>query len=197
MVFDDVPVSLTLLIAIKNPAFALSPLDIRCVLPLKQTDPTMSLLTLSLPAGFSLHEGTPADLSDMMKVMEIAFENDGPNRVVTKDVVRTEDIHPYMVEHYAPRWALPDIKVWKVVEDESGYVHVFHIFQFPLLFYHVFLLPSFLRTSFQTNQYQQNGRMGSRPTTMEYHTRDDPRDNWVSEGTSQSPRRRYTRRREH
>lgn len=81
----------------------------------------------SLPAGFSLKQAIiPDDLPSMMHVYNEAFHGEALYRAITDNIEDVATIVPYLIEYQAPRWAVPDIKVWKIVRDDTGYVSLSH-----------------------------------------------------------------------
>jgi hypothetical protein len=75
----------------------------------------------SLPPGFKLSEGDISDSDEIWQLCEDAFGDDEIWQVVFKGC-KKEDIHLWVMSVLSPRWNLPDITLYKIVEESTGYV---------------------------------------------------------------------------
>ena len=74
----------------------------------------------ALAPGFKFSEGTLADSDEIWRVCEDAFEEDDIWKAAVKGC-KKEDIHPWVKSNFAPRWNLPDITIYKITEESTGY----------------------------------------------------------------------------
>lgn len=72
-----------------------------------------------LPPGFKLIEAPLSDSDEMWRLCEIAFADDEIWKAAFSNV-KEEDIHPWVMAVFTPRWNLPDISFYKIVEESSG-----------------------------------------------------------------------------
>ena len=77
-------------------------------------------MTKALAPGFKLSEGTLADSDEIWRVCEDAFEKDDIWQAAVKGC-KKEDIHPWVMSIFTPRWNLPDITFYKITEESTGY----------------------------------------------------------------------------
>jgi hypothetical protein len=75
----------------------------------------------ALPCGFVLKEADTSDADELWRVLEKAYATDAVWWVTFKDC-NEEDIHPWVMSVFSPRWLFPDITIYKIVEESSGYV---------------------------------------------------------------------------
>ncbi len=77
---------------------------------------------MTLPPGFTLSEAPSSDHLDgrLWEMYMASYKTDGHWICITKDIVRPEEILPYMIQNFVPRWIMPDITTYKITEDSTG-----------------------------------------------------------------------------
>jgi len=85
-----------------------------------------------LAPGFTLSEGSLADSNsdEIWRLLEDAYENDEVWQVAFKEC-KKEDIHPWVMNTFTPRWNLPDITFYKITEESTGRIAGWTALQFP------------------------------------------------------------------
>ncbi|KAL9616041.1 MAG: hypothetical protein Q9160_009042 [Pyrenula sp. 1 TL-2023] len=83
-----------------------------------------------MPEGFSLGEGTPSDLSDMMTIVLLGWTDDGMWKPMTRNV-SFEAQHEYLTRHFGKRFSLPGYPFVVVRENESGKVVAWTSLRYP------------------------------------------------------------------
>ena len=73
-----------------------------------------------LPPGFKLSEGTGTDSDEIWQLCEEAFGEDEFWKFVCLDC-KKEDMHPWIMNFFSPRWNLPDVTIYKITEESTGY----------------------------------------------------------------------------
>lgn len=73
-----------------------------------------------LAPGFKLSEGTLADSDEIWQLFEDASEADGMWPAIFGGC-KKEDIHPWFMRIFIHRWNFPDITVYKITEESTGY----------------------------------------------------------------------------
>lgn len=76
---------------------------------------------LTLDPNFTISTALPSDMDEVFRMMELAHYNDGVWKHARKKVP-DEELHVWLMEVLAPRWDMPDIETYKIVENSSGYV---------------------------------------------------------------------------
>jgi hypothetical protein len=73
-----------------------------------------------LASGFKLIEGNDGNLDEIVQVMVDAFKEDGIWKAAFKNC-KKEDIHSWAMNVFPRRWKLPDITLYTITEESTGY----------------------------------------------------------------------------
>ncbi|RFU29234.1 hypothetical protein B7463_g7081, partial [Scytalidium lignicola] len=84
----------------------------------------------SLDPRFKFMEADLSDMDEIWTVAEEAFETDAIWELPFKNC-KKEDIPPWIMSNFAPRWSLPDITIYKIIEIASGRIVGWGGLQFP------------------------------------------------------------------
>jgi hypothetical protein len=70
---------------------------------------------------FTLSETTEAEMEEVMIVTQLAMANDAVWGTAFAGC-GDEDIHKFVMDILVPRWNMPDITTYKIVEKDTGYI---------------------------------------------------------------------------
>ena len=74
-----------------------------------------------LASGFKLSEGNFGKSDEIWQLFENAYKEDAIWQVAFKNC-RKEDIHSWAMKLFPHRWTLPDITMYTITEESTGYV---------------------------------------------------------------------------
>jgi hypothetical protein len=73
-----------------------------------------------LASGFKLIEGNLENSGEIVQVMVNAFTEDAIWQAIFKDC-KKEDIHSWAMKIFPRRWKLPDVTLYTIIEESTGY----------------------------------------------------------------------------
>ncbi|RDL37875.1 uncharacterized protein BP5553_05308 [Venustampulla echinocandica] len=85
---------------------------------------------MALNPDFTLCEASPDQMDEVMRVMEVAYRNDGIWKFVRENC-DDEELHEWVMKWLAPRWTMPDITTYIITEKSSGKIIAWTALQFP------------------------------------------------------------------
>jgi hypothetical protein len=74
-----------------------------------------------LAQGFKFTEATQDEMGEVWQVLLLAYAKD-ENWGITFQDVKPEEIHPWVMLYFSPRWEFPDITTYTIKEEATGYV---------------------------------------------------------------------------
>lgn len=74
---------------------------------------------MSPQPGFEIREASLEDMEELWHVLMSAYGSDEVWVSIFKSV-KAEEVHPWIMANLNPRWTMPDIKNYKVVELSTG-----------------------------------------------------------------------------
>ena len=77
-------------------------------------------MTKPLASGFKLSEGNFGNSDEIWQLVEDAYKDDAIWQVAFKNC-RKEDIHSWAMNVFPRRWTLPDITIYTITEESTGY----------------------------------------------------------------------------
>lgn len=75
---------------------------------------------MTLPLGFKLSVASVEDMPEVFRVLTTAFADDEVWKHIMNDCAQA-DVLPWVIRELCPRWVMPDIETYKIVEEASGY----------------------------------------------------------------------------
>ncbi|KUJ15614.1 uncharacterized protein LY89DRAFT_734772 [Mollisia scopiformis] len=85
---------------------------------------------MAVPIGFRLEKASPEDMKDVFALMMDAYVDDEVWQTTVKDCDQKE-ILPWTLKTFTPRWTMPDIETYKIIEEKSGRLAAWASFQTP------------------------------------------------------------------
>jgi len=69
---------------------------------------------------FKLLDAGAEDVDELATLLLLAFEDDEVLKIILRDVT-PEDAHAWAVAVFGQRYLLPDIQLYKVIQESTGY----------------------------------------------------------------------------
>ncbi|POS82719.1 hypothetical protein EPUL_005674, partial [Erysiphe pulchra] len=88
-------------------------------------------MNVSLREGFSIGVATKDDRESIWNIFLEAFGTDELWKCLTRNVVDSKELFPWLIAHMAPRYETPDITVFKISENSSGKIVAWGAIQTP------------------------------------------------------------------
>lgn len=82
----------------------------------------MAANEMKLAPGFELFEASHDEVPALFQVMEDAFGTEDELWKIIFADVEVKEVQPWLMEHLALRWKLPDIKCFKIVDQSNRLV---------------------------------------------------------------------------
>ena len=74
----------------------------------------------ALASGFNLSEGNFGNSDEMCQLLEEAYKEDAIWQLAFKNC-KKEDIHSWTMKVFSDRWTFPDIRIYVITEESTGY----------------------------------------------------------------------------
>ncbi|KAI6247634.1 hypothetical protein HI914_04365 [Erysiphe necator] len=88
----------------------------------------------TLREGFSIGVATKEDRNEIWNIFLEAFGSDELWKCLTKNVVDSKELFPWLIAHMAPRYETPDTIVFKITENATGKIVAWGAIQVPWKF---------------------------------------------------------------